>query len=88
MESAVQTTPPMRSVCSMPLCPLSPMAESSTAVTISVVSVMPEMGVMEIMAMAQAETAANRKEMPSVSSAERSARRVAPGSSASTAKRK
>src|SRR5512140_1593876 len=62
MERAVQTTPPMSSVCSMPLGPESPMAARATAVTMSVVSVIPEMGVMEMRAMAQAETAAKRNE--------------------------
>jgi hypothetical protein len=88
MERAVQTTPPMSRVCSMPLGPERPSAESATAVTMSVVSVIPEMGVMEMRAMAHAETAAKRKATPSVSRVATSARAVARGSAASTEKRK
>jgi len=72
----------------MPLAPESPSAESATAVTISVVSVIPEMGVMEMRAMAQAETAAKRKETPSVSAVDSSASAQARGSPASTERRK
>jgi len=60
---------------------------STTAVTIRVVTVMPEMGVTEIMAMAQADTVVKTKAMPSASSTDTSASRVAPGIPAITPKR-
>ena len=66
IESAVQTTPPISSTWSIPLSPRRPRAERATAVTISVVSVIPEIGVIEIIAIAQAETAANRNAITSV----------------------
>ena len=88
IESAVQTTPPMRSVWSIPSSPRSPRLERTTAVTMSVVSVIPEIGVIEIIAIAQAETAAKRKATRSVSPVETRARRVAPGVPARTERRK
>ncbi len=84
MESAVQTTPPMRSTASMPDCPARPRADMMTAAMISVVSVMPEMGVTEIMATAHADTAEKRNTMRSVSASARNARRVGCASWAST----
>src|SRR5574341_1439806 len=84
IESAVQTTPPMSSVWSIPPGPERPRPERATAVTMSVVSVIPEIGVMEIMAMAQADTAVKRKEMASVRAVATSAVAVARGSPART----
>src|SRR5882762_8115110 len=60
IDSAVQTTPPIRRTESMPEGPASPSAERTPAEMISVVSVMPEIGVVEIIAIAQADTAAKR----------------------------
>ena len=74
MESAVQTTPPTRSTCSMPLLPARPREARATAVMMRVVRVMPLMGVTLIMATAHALTATNRKVMTSVSAVETSAR--------------
>src|SRR5512135_3405707 len=66
IESAVQTTPPINRTASIPLGPARPRLERTIAEMISVVSVIPEIGVVEIIAIAQAETAAKRKAMPSV----------------------
>ena len=77
MESAVQTTPPIRSVASMPERPVSPREERRTAEMMSVVSVIPEMGVTEIIATAQAETEEKRKETTRVIRSESRARIVA-----------
>jgi hypothetical protein len=88
IDSAVHTTPPMRSTWSMPLSPRRPRVERATAVTISVVRVIPEIGVIEIIAIAQAETAAKRKAMTRARPVEAKASDVAAGSPARTEKRK
>ena len=63
----------------MPLSPRRPSAESATAVTMRVVSVIPEIGVIEIIAMAHADTAANRKAIARVRPVEARASEVARG---------
>ncbi len=88
IDSAVQTTPPIRSIASIPSWPARPRRDSTTAEMISVVSVIPDTGVIEIIATAHADTAANRNAMTSVRPSAASDLVVAPGIPASTTNRK
>src|SRR5512139_112779 len=77
IDSAVQTTPPIRRTESIPDGPVTPIRDSTTAEMISVVNVIPETGVMLIVAMAQADTDAKRNETTSVSTSAATERVVA-----------
>ena len=88
VESAVQTTPPMRSAASIPWGPVSPARTMTTEATTRVMSVMPEIGVTPIMATARAETLAKRNEMMTVTASAMKLRDVALASPLRTEKRK
>ena len=67
IDSAVQTTPPIRSAASIPALPFSPTATMTTEARISVMSVMPDTGLLPTMAIALAATVVKRKAMTATS---------------------
>ena len=63
IESAVQTTPPIRSAASIPAFPESPAFTRKSDVRMSVIRVIPETGFVPTVAIARAATDVKRKEM-------------------------
>ena len=71
--SAVQTTPPTIIVTNIPLPPVSPIFDITRPVMIKVSMVMPDTGLVPTMAIARADTGANRKAITITSSVPASA---------------